>query len=225
MSNSDLELAVRKRILREPFCSISHMVGAGLSIAALVVLLIISRGRPWHTVAFALYGASLIALYGASTIYHSLHVSEKNKFRLAKLDHVAIFLLIAGTYTPVCLLTLRGAWGWSILGVEIGLAAIGITATIVAKRPTDVLRIIIYILMGWLAVIAVSPLRDKLPAAGMAWLFAGGITYTVGTVIFAVDKPHLIPGKFTAHDLWHLFVLGGSACHFVLMACFVAPIG
>ena len=198
------------------------MVGAGLSIVGLIVLIFVSWGRPWHLVAFSLYGISLILLYTASAIYHSLNVSEKNKHRLAKFDHVAIFILIAGTYTPVCLLTLRGVWGWSMLAIELGLATVGIVATLIAKKPTDVLRVIIYLLMGWLAVIAISPLRDKLSSPALIWLFTGGITYSVGTVIFAMDKPHLWPGKFSAHDLWHLFVLGGSACHYVLMFFFIA---
>jgi hemolysin III len=206
-----------KRGLREPFCGISHMVGAGLSIVALVILLVLAHGRPWHTVSFAIYGASLIVLYTASTLYHSLRVSPRYADRLMRFDHSAIYFLIAGTYTPVCLLLLRNAWGWSIFGVEYGLAFTGMFITMFWKRAPDWVRVVLYLIMGWLIVIAMSPLRHAIPPAAMTWLVAGGVTYSIGCAIFAANRPHLIPGKFMAHDLWHCFVLGGSACHFIMM--------
>lgn len=181
------------------------------------MLIILAHGRPWHVVGFAIYGATLIILYTASTLYHSLWVDPAGVERLRRFDHCGIFLLIAGTYTPLCLIAIRGAWGWSLIGIEYGLMIIGIVWSIVPKRLPGWLRITIYILMGWLVVIAAAPVHHALGNFGMAWLFAGGIAYSIGTVVFATDRPHLWPGKFMAHDLWHVFVLAGSACHFVLM--------
>ena len=209
--------------IREPFCGVSHGIGAALSVAALVVLLILAHGKLWQTISFAVFGVSLVVLYTASTLYHSLWVKPKQILALMRFDHVAIFLLIAGTYAPVCLVSLRGAWGWSLFGVEYGLAAVGIVCSLVWKGFPDWARIGIYILMGWLIMVAIVPAIHVLGPAGLAWLFGGGAAYSIGTVVFAADRPHLWPGKFSAHDLWHIFVLAGSACHFVLMAVVIAP--
>ncbi len=214
---------IKRFWIREPFCGLSHGLGAALSVAALVALLILADGKLWQTVSFAVFGVSLIVLYTASTLYHSLWVKPKQILALMRFDHVAIFLLIAGTYAPVCLVGLRGAWGWSLFGVEYGLALIGIVCSLVWKGFPDWVRIAIYVVMGWLIMIAIVPAARVLGPVGIAWLFAGGAAYSVGTVVFATDKPHLWPGKFSAHDLWHIFVLAGSACHFVLMAVVLAP--
>ena len=208
--------------IREPFCGVSHLLGIVLSLAGLVVLLVLSQGRPWHVVSFAIYGTSLVVLYTASTLYHSLPVAPGWVDRLRQFDLVAIFLLIAGTYAPLCLVSLRGPWGWSLLAAEYGIAGIGIAAVLRYQGLPDGLRIVLYAGMGWLIVIAIAPLRHALPPAALGWLLGGGLAYTVGAVIMALDRPHLWPGKFNAHDLWHVFVLGGSACHFVMMLCFVA---
>jgi hemolysin III len=211
-------------------------MGVVLSVIGLIVLLVLAWGRPWHIVSFSIYGASLIFLYTASAIYHSFQgatsrsdyvTSAREKVRalsrLQRLDHGAIYGLILGTYVPVCLVTLRGGWGWTLLGLETGLASFGVVASIFWKRAPDWLRVTLYIVMGWLALIAMGPLRTALPPSAIAWLVGGGVIYSVGTVIYALDRPHLWPGKFSAHDLWHLFVMGGSACHFVLMLRFIAP--
>jgi hemolysin III len=207
---------------KDPFCGLSHIAGAISSVIGLIALLIIGHGRPWHTIAFAIYGATLILLYTASSLYHSLNVHDKGVELLKRCDHGAIYLLIAGTYTPVCLITLRNtAWGWGMMAAETSMAALGVGATFLLKKVPNVLRVILYLSMGWLAIFAISPLKAALPAAGITWLIAGGLFYTVGTVIYATEKPNLWPGKFTAHDLWHVFVLAGSICHFVMMAVFV----
>ena len=214
---------IKRFWIREPFCGLSHGIGAALSVVALVVLLVLADGKLWQTISFAVFGVSLIVLYTASTLYHSLWVKPKQILQLMRFDHVAIFLLIAGTYAPVCLVSLRGAWGWSLFGVEYGLAVIGIVCSLVWKGFPDWARIGIYVIMGWLIMIAIVPTIHVLGLAGLAWLFGGGAAYSIGTVVFATDRPHLWPGKFSAHDLWHLFVLAGSACHFVLMAVVIAP--
>ncbi len=208
--------------IKEPFPALSHFCGAILSAVALVALLFHTHGRLHLIVGFAVYGASLIALYVASGLAHALNVSPKNSARLDRLDYAAIFLLIAGTYTPLCLVTLRGPWGWSLLGVEWTMAAVGISVVVFGRGSSDWFRVAVYCVMGWLAVIAIIPLTAALPPSGLAWLVAGGLCYSIGAVIFAVDRPHLWPGVFHAHDLWHLLVLGGSACHFLVVFCFVA---
>jgi hemolysin III len=212
----------RRTWIKDPFSGMSHAVGAVLSIVGLVVLMIAAHGRPWQTVSFAIYGVSMIVLYTSSAIYHSLHVGPRATMRLQKMDHINIFVLIAGSYTPICLVALRGGWGWSILGVEYALAALGITLTACFRKPVDWLRVALYIITGWLAIIAIGPLQAALPSAAIWWLLAGGITYSVGTIVYGSQRPCLWPGKFDAHDLWHLFVMGGSACHFILVLCFLA---
>jgi hemolysin III len=210
--------------LREPFSGLSHLSGALLGVAALVILVSLARGKPWHVSGFAIYGATLIVLYTASTLYHLLPVSERGVKRLLMLDRVGIYLLIAGTYTPLCLVPLRGAWGWSLLGIVWGLALFGSISEIAWRAVPQWVTTGLYLVMGWLALIAFGPLVRTLTGAGLDWLVAGGIVYSVGAVICLTERPRLRPGVFGAHDLWHLCVLGGSACHFVMMCRFVAPL-
>ena len=210
--------------LREPFSGLSHLVGAGLSVAGLVVLLVWSAGEPWRVTAFSIYGASLILLYLASAVYHLLPASPERVKQLLVWDQVAIYLLIAGTYTPLCLVSLRGPWGWSLFGVVWGIAVVGMALRIGWQKAPWWLCFALYLVMGWISLVAVGPLVRLLPPAGLAWLVLGGVVYSVGAVVFATERPRLWPGRFGAHELWHLFVLGGSACHFVLMFCFVAPV-
>jgi hemolysin III len=213
---------IRRRLqLREPFSGLSHLGGAALGLAGLVALVSLAWGKPWHVSGFAVYGASLVLLYVASALYHLLPVSPLNQERLRIFDHVGIYLLIAGTYTPVCLVPLRGGWGWSLLGVVWGLALFGCVVEIAWRRAPRWLGLSLYLVMGWLAVFALGPLAQTLPAA-VGWLVAGGIVYSIGAVVYAVERPRLWPGRFGSHDLWHVLVLGGSACHFVMML-FVLP--
>lgn len=209
--------------IREPFNGLSHLLGAALSVAGLVVLVCLSAGKPLHVTGFSIYGASLILLYLASTLHHSLPVCERRVEQLLALDQVAIYLLIAGTYTPLCLVTLRGPWGWSLFGVVWGLAVAGVAARVFWKTAPQWLPVLLYLVMGWLVVVALQPIVKALPAPGLAWLVAGGIVYSVGAAIYATERPRLWPGRFGAHELWHVFVLAGSACHFIVMAQFVAP--
>lgn len=213
----------RRVLIREPFNGLSHLGGALLSIAGLAALLVFSHGKPWHTTAFAIYGATLILLYTASALYHSLPVQPHHIRKLLVFDQVAIYLLIAGTYTPLCLVSLRGPWGWSLLGVIWTIAVVGITLRIAWQSAPAWLPVVLYLVMGWLSLVASKPLGAALAGPGIGWLFAGGVVYTVGAVIFASQRPRLWPGKFGSHELWHVMVLGGSACHYVLMFCFVLP--
>lgn len=208
--------------LREPFSGLSHLAGAGLSIAGLVVLVCLSRGEPWRVTAFSIYGATLILLYLASAIYHLVPQAPHRIRQWFALDQAAIYLLIAGTYTPLCLVPLRGAWGWSLLGVVWGIAIAGITLRFAWRRAPEWICLTAYVVMGWLCLVAVVPLVRGLWGAPLLWLALGGVIYTVGAFIYKTERPRLWPGKFGAHELWHLFVLGGSACHFVVMLLLVS---
>lgn len=201
----------------EKFNSISHLVGAGLAVVGTALLLVLAArvGDPWKIVSFSVYGAMLVTLYAVSTLYHSLRGRSKSLWR--KLDHCAIYLLIAGSYTPFALVSLRGAWGWSLLGIVWGLAVLGIVQEAWLAKGARVLSLVIYVLMGWLALVAVSPLLAALTPRGFAWLAAGGACYTVGMVFYAIDEK-LRHG----HGVWHLFVMGGSTCHFFTVLLYVA---
>jgi len=213
---------VVSRWIKDPFPGLSHFFGAGLSILALVVLLEASHGKPGWIVAFTIYGGSLILLYLASGIAHSIHSSPQIEMWLDRFDYIAIFILIAGTYTPLCLIALHGPLGWGILAAEWLMAATGIGMIIWGRGFSDRVRSILYVVMGWLAIVAAIPIFHNLSAVALCWLIGGGIIYSLGAVVFVRNRPHLWPGKFAAHDLWHCMVLGGSACHFFLMLNIIA---
>ena len=201
----------------ERFNGYSHLAGAVLAVAgaALLIVLAALRGDPWRIVSFSIYGATLCILYLASTLYHSTRGRAKAVLR--KLDHCAIYLIIAGTYTPFALVTLNGAWGWSLLGAIWGLAALGVVQELWLARGARVWSLAIYLLMGWLALVAMSPLLDALGWQGLAWLIAGGLVYTAGIAFYAYDE------RFRHwHGIWHLFVLAGSATHYAAILRFVA---
>ena len=205
--------------LKDPFSALSHGIGALLGIAGLVLLLVWSRGKSWHTTAFSIYGATLILLFASSALYHALDASEKVENVLYGLDRTGIYLLIAGTYTPLCLIPLRGVWGWTLLGIIWGLAAVGITVDWLTKcRAPHWLQGLLFILMGWVFLVAIGPMLKSMTAEQLFWLVAGGLIYSLGAGI-CVKYPKPTPGKaFDFHDLWHLLVLAASACHFVLMS-------
>jgi hemolysin III len=194
-----------------------------LSITGLVTLLVESRGDPWRVVGFSIYGASLILLYSASTIYHWRALPPRGEDILKRLDHVAIFVLIAGTYTPVCLVTLRGGWGWSVLGLVWGLALLGLVLKLFFQHLPRWSSTALYVGMGWMAVVAVVPLVQSLPVSGMIWLVTGGVLYTLGAVIYAAKWPNPAPRVFGFHEVFHVFVLAGSITHFVFMMRYVLP--
>jgi len=202
----------------ERFNSISHLVGAILSVAGLSTLVTIGalHGDAYKVVSFSIYGAMLCLLYAISTLYHSVR-SPRLKAILQKCDHSAIYLLIAGSYTPFTLVTLRGPWGWSLFGVSWGLAALGIAQELTLGRRTRIVSMLLYVLMGWLALVAIRPLIHALPTGGTAWLLIGGIIYSAG-IYFFINDERIRHG----HGIWHLFVLAGSLCQFVSVARYVA---
>ena len=200
----------------ERFNSISHMIGAAIALAGLVLLVVqASRlGDPWKIVSFSIYGATLLILYASSALYHSLKGKAKAIFR--KLDHLSIYLLIAGTYTPFTLITLRGAWGWSIFGVIWGLAVLGIVLESFPQKGQRILPVVIYLLMGWLVLTALKPLLLILPRSGFFLLLTGGLFYTLGVVFYALDDR-----MRHSHGVWHLFVLAGSLSHYFTVLIYV----
>ena len=201
----------------ERFNSYTHLVGTLLAAAgaATLITLAATKGDAMRIVSFSVYGAALFLLYFLSTLYHSVRGRAKIVFR--KLDHVAIYLMIAGTYTPFALVTLHGAWGWTLFGTIWGLAVLGIVQELCLARGARVLSLAIYVLMGWLAIVALVPLFRALSWSGMAWLVGGGLLYTVGIVFYVYDE------RFRHwHGIWHLFVMAGSAVHFTAIVLFVA---
>ena len=193
----------------ERFNAWTHLVGAVLSVLGALWLLLLASasGDIWKIVSMAIYGVTLVLLYSASTLYHSVRGRPKRIMR--KVDHLSIYLLIAGSYTPFCLVTLRGPWGWSLFGTVWGLAVIGMLQEIKPRSEARVLSLVIYALMGWIVLVALKPLLANLGYAGFAWLAAGGVLYTVGIYFFANDS------RLHWHGIWHLFVMAGSLLHFV----------
>jgi hemolysin III len=208
--------------IREPVNAGTHLLGLLLAAAGTVALLRLAQGSS-QVVAFGVYGASLILLYGASTLYHSLLLPEPRLRALRTLDHIAIYFLIAGTYTPVALVTLRGPWGWTILAAAWTVAAAGIPFKIWFLDAPIWLSTAIYLGMGYMALLALVPLAAVVSMSGLAWLAGGGLAYTMGAVIFARQRPDPFPGIFGHHEIWHVLVLVGSACHFAFMLFHVAP--
>jgi len=204
-------------IKSERFNSISHLIGAVLALAGAVVLVVVASrgGDTRRIVSFSIYGATLFLLYLISTLYHGLPTGRaKHVFRV--LDHQAIYLLIAGSYTPFTLVTLDGIVGWWLFGAIWGMAALGLVLDALPRRGARVVPLIIYFVMGWLIVLAINPLLAALPRAGFIWLLAGGLLYTSGIVFYALDRRY--PWM---HGVWHLFVLAGSISHYVAILVYV----
>lgn len=192
----------------------THGLGLCISMGGAAALLAVAwRGDAWHTVAAAVFAATLVLLYAASTLYHALPAGRaKEVFR--RMDHAAIFLLIAGTYTPFALITLRGGWGFGLLATVWTLAVVGIVLATALPRRTRGISVVLCLGMGWLAAIAAGPLSRALPAQAIGLLLGGGIAYTLGVVFFAWRRPF-------NHAVWHVFVLAGSACHFACVLGYV----
>jgi hemolysin III len=200
----------------EKFNAITHSVGAILALLGSAVLIIVAvrDGDPWKLLSVTVYGATLVLLYSFSALYHSLH--GRAKIILRELDHHSIYLLIAGTYTPFCLVTLQGPWGWWLFGVVWGLAALGSLQELWFKKGARIQSVVIYVVMGWVALVATVQLFHTLGPAGFAWLVAGGLFYTVGIIFYVIDTR-----MRHAHGIWHLFVLAGSAAHYVAILKYV----
>ncbi|MEJ2321823.1 MAG: hemolysin III family protein [Gammaproteobacteria bacterium] len=200
----------------EYFNSITHLVGAVLVVGAVALMITHAaiHDDGWKITGVSIYGVTLIILYLFSTLYHSLRGAAKRVFRV--LDHQAIYLLIAGTYTPFALVTLRDSAGWWLLGVNWTLAAIGIVLDAVRRDGRRIVPMLIYVVMGWMIVFVLEPVQETLPAGGFDWLLAGGLFYTAGITFYVLDHWY----KW-AHGIWHLFVMAGSSCHYVCVLLYV----
>jgi hemolysin III len=200
----------------EKLNTITHLVGTVLALAGSVALIVFASltADPWKITSVIIYGITLVLLYSFSTLYHSMRGPIKALFQ--KLDHHSIYLLIAGSYTPFCLVSLRSNWGWTLLAVIWGLALLGSLQELRQKTDARLLSVVIYIVMGWAALAALVPLKHALGATGFAWVAAGGLFYTVGIIFYALDTR-----LRHAHGIWHLFVIAGSGAHYVAILFFV----
>lgn len=198
--------------------SVTHGIGLVFSIVAITVLVMLSlmHGNAWHIASCSVYGGSMVMLYGASTMYHGVQVPRLKNI-LRTVDHSCIYLLIAGTYTPFTLILVRGGWGWTLFGLVWGIALVGLVFKIFFTHRFQIVSLLSYLAMGWLAVIAVRPILERVPSGALLWLAAGGLFYTVGVYFYVKDK---VPFY---HTIWHLFVLGGSVCHFFAIVFYIIP--
>ncbi|MDR2648335.1 MAG: hemolysin III family protein [Clostridiales bacterium] len=207
------------RAIKEPVSSITHTLFAVLAVPLTGVMIALSAWlhSPVKIVSFSIFGASLIMLYAASGIYHAVRASEKVELCLKKIDHSMIFVLIAGTYTPICLIALKGAWSVSILSVVWSLAAVGCIMKILWINSPRWLYTLIYLLMGWFVIVAVKPMLRNIAPGGLLCLLAGGLMYSAGAVIYVLKRPRLINQFFGFHEIFHLFVMAGTVLHVCFM--------
>jgi hemolysin III len=216
----------KRKGLREPVNGLTHLAGGLLASIGLILLLGMATraGRTDQFVAFGIFGFSLIALYTASALYHLLPLSPAGVARLRRMDHMSIFLLIAGTCTPFCLLALDGGWRVGLLAIVWALALCGILLKLFWMDTSRWFSVALYLGMGWVALVAAPALFRAVPAGGMAWVLAGALVYSVGALIYGLKRPNPIPGVLGFHELWHLFVIAGSACHFWAVLGYIAPL-
>lgn len=210
----------------EIFNTVTHLTGAIFAVLGTVMLVVESAaaGKVWHVVSFGVYGSSLILLFIASALHHGINASRRTEEFLRTLDYLAIFPLIAGTYTPFCLIALRGVLGWSIFGVVWGIAAVGIVLKASIVTLPKWISNTFYLSLGLMSIVLIVPLSAALGAAAVGLLILGGIFYIGGNVIFSIERPNPLPGKFGFHEIWHLFVLAGALSHYLMMYFFILPL-
>jgi len=207
---------------RDPVSTWIHLVSASLAVVGLLVLLVLGRNDLLQELALLLYGLTLILMFSSSTIYHAALTTPEKLLRLRKLDHSSIYLLIAGSYTPLCIHYFTGFWRWGFLGI---IWAFGLAGILIKLFVIDAPRWVtagIYLVMGWLSIFAVKEMIQTMPVAALLWLLAGGLFYTIGAIIYITKKLDFKPGVFGFHEVWHIFVSLGALCHFILIAVFIA---
>ena len=210
--------------LREPVNGLTHFFAAIAALIGMVILIIVGRGSLDRTIALTIYGVSLVLLFAASAAYHMIKARPKVLEILRKLDHSAIYLLIAGTYTPFYTIMFNGFWKWGMLTIVWSLALIGIVVKIFIVNAPRWLNAGIYIVMGWLCIAAIGEMLRVLPPWALTWLVVGGVLYTLGAVVYITKVLNFWPGKFGFHEVWHIFVLLGALAHFIAIAFFIAPV-
>jgi hemolysin III len=210
--------------LREPMNGFTHFIGIIFAVIATILLLDISLNpyKPYHLISFSVFGFGMIMLYTTSTLYHWLKLSDAGIMKLRRADHIMIFIYIAATYTPVCIVALKGTLGWSLLIAVWFVALVGVIIKIFWMNAPRWLSTFIYILMGWLAVIVIYPLVNAIQIGALIWLSIGGLFYTIGAVIYALKKPDPYPGILGFHEIFHLFVLLGTFSHFWMIYRYIA---
>jgi hemolysin III len=207
-----------RSLIEELANSITHGIGLALSVVGMIALVVLSvmRGDAWHIAGCTTFGVTLVLLYAASTLYHTFHTPRLKRI-LKILDHAAIYLLIAGTYTPFTLVNLRGFWGWTLFSLVWGLSVFGILWKLVHVERFQIVSTLVYLAMGWVVLIAIKPVMSSVPSWGIVWLVAGGLFYTVGVVFFALNRLRY------NHAIWHVFVMAGSICHYIAVMFYVLP--
>jgi hemolysin III len=209
-------------ILREPVNGLTHLAAAVAAAVGVVILLYFAYGALPERIAILIYGISLVLMFSASATYHLANARPQVTLWLRKLDHSAIYLLIAGTYTPICIHFFEGFWRWGILAIVWTMALTGIAVKLFIIRAPRWLTAGIYLLMGWMAVIAIREMLAAMPVGALVWLLAGGIFFTLGALVYILKRPDFFPGVFGFHEMWHIFVIMGCLAHFILVAAYVA---
>jgi hemolysin III len=207
---------------REPVSGLTHFFSAILALVGLLVLLILGRGNLPKEVSLFIYGLSLVLMFASSAVYHLANVKPAILVWLRKMDHTAIYLLIAGTYTPICINYFTGFWKSGFLAIIWGLALVGIIIKLFVIHAPRWVTAGIYLIMGWLSLLALKEILKTFPPSALFWLAAGGAAYTIGAFVYILKKPDLIPGVFGFHEIWHVFVIAGGLAHYLLIACFIA---
>ena len=208
--------------LRDPVSALTHIIGAVLALLGSILLIVLGWGDTIRVLVLSLYGVSLVLMFTSSGLYHAVKAGPQVILGLRKLDHCAIYLQIAGTYTPICYQYLNGGWRWGILSVIWIMAIAGITVKLFIIKAPRWVTAGIYLVMGWLAIFAIQEILQTLPAGALVWLISGGLFYTVGAVIYITKKPDPYPMRFGFHEIWHIFVLLGAFSHFILVLFYIA---
>ncbi len=207
---------------REPLSGLIHLVSAGLAVAGLVLLLTASRGDALKQLSLGVYGFSLVLLFSASAIYHLVPGGADATRRLRKFDHAAIYVLIAGTYTPICVNFFSGWLQWGFLALIWAMALAGVVVKLFVINAPRWVTAGIYLVMGWMAVLVIKPMLAVMPVGSLLWMLAGGVLYTLGAVIYITKKLDFLPGVFGFHEVWHVFVTLAALCHFIMIYKYVA---
>ena len=205
--------------LRDPISGFTHFIGCLLAVLGMILLIlkVIEPVKPWHLASFIVFSVGMILLYLASTLYHWLPLSDKGIQRLRRMDHMMIFIMIAATYTPICLVPLRESIGWELFFAIWSIAAIGLVIKVFWLQAPRWLSVTIYVLMGWMAIFGIIPIVKSMQPGAVFWMIAGGLFYTFGAVIYAIKQPNPWPGRFGFHEIFHLFVMMGTFSHFLMM--------
>jgi hemolysin III len=214
----------KKSVLREPVSGLTHLGAAVAAVMGLIALLIMGRGDPTKESSLLIYGVSLIMMFAASAAYHMVDPGPDISARLRKLDHSTIYILIAGTYTPICVHFFSGFWSWGVLVLIWIMALAGVIVKLFVIREPRWMRAGVYLVMGWLGLLAIPEILRTMPAGAIAWLLLGGVLFTLGAVIYVLKKPDPWPGVFGFHEIWHIFVITACLAHYIVIAAFVAAV-